>query len=61
MGFSCPRDGMVDITDLKSVEGNLLPVQVRPRVPYELQASLYKLLCLLFSRAKLLLGVRMFW
>lgn len=33
VGVLRPRDGMVDITDLKSVEGNLLPVQVRPRVP----------------------------
>lgn len=29
----CPRDGMVDITDLKSVERKLMPVQVRPWVP----------------------------
>lgn len=28
-----PRDGMVDITDLKSVEHWFVPVQVRPRVP----------------------------
>ena len=33
MKVNCPRDGMVDITDLKSVGLRPLPVQVRPRVP----------------------------
>jgi hypothetical protein len=30
----CLRDGMVDITDLKSVGFTPLPVQVRPQVPF---------------------------
>ena len=29
----CPSDGMVDITDLKSVGRKIVPVQVRPWAP----------------------------
>lgn len=30
----CPRDGMVDIGDLKSLGWKAVPVRVRPRVPF---------------------------
>ena len=31
----CPRDGMVDVADLKSAGSNPVPVQVRPWAPGE--------------------------
>jgi hypothetical protein len=30
---------LVDARDLKSLEGNLVPVQVRPRAPYKIFSS----------------------
>ena len=35
----CPRDGMVDIEDLKSSGLTAVPVRVRPRVPKEIQMA----------------------
>ena len=34
LGFICGYGGMADTTDLKSVEGNFVPVQVRLPAPF---------------------------
>ena len=39
----CRCDGMVDVMDSKSIEGNLVSVRVRPPVPRKCQAPTKKI------------------